>query len=443
MNALLQIARKEMRARRLSSATLGCGVCLLLLAGAWFLPRGYTTTAQLALAQDVVDEGKIAARVLGHLGNDPLLAVEHRGTQFDLRYSAPSAQQAFDGVSAAIARALSRELELLRSERRAAQENLGHQLEHARTQLRTTDADLKAALAALPQGGESALGARLGQLQGELDALLVDLRSNRDLQTTLARRVAALDARLAELRAAAAELDSVEAEAARVNADAATVDPERALAGLDEQRQRVLAEHPDLREALQSVPVERQQFEARRAALGDEIRAKQARERQLRTLIEQGRVDSATLIEGNQILRDLQREYDDAAALERQLSVRLNELRLDAELRTTPSALPVSVSRAPLLPLRPDGIPGWVYVLFAALGGVLVAGVRLLGHILVDDRVRLAQGVLEEVEVPVLAVIPEYRPREAHARVRVGVVMVTLLVGSTVAAAAVFLFLYG
>ncbi len=443
MNALLQIARKEVRAHRLSSATLGCGVCLLLLAGAWFLPRSYTTTAQLALAHSVVDPGKVTARVLGHLGHDPLLAVEHRGAQFELRYSAPSAPQAFDGVSAAIARTLSRELEFLRNERRLAQENLGHQLEHARARLRTADADLKAALATQPQGGESALGARLGQLQGELDALQVELRSSRDLQATLARRVAALDGRLAQLRAAAAELESVEAELARVNADATAVDRERALAGLDERRQRVFSEHPDLREALQSVPVERQQFDSRRAALAEEIRARQARERELRALLEQGHTDTASLIEGSQVLRDLQREYDDAIALERQLSVRLNELRLDAELRTTPSALPVTVSRAPLLPLRPDGIPGWVYVLFAALGGLLIAAVRLLGHILVDDRVRLAQGVLEEVEVPVLAVIPEYRPREARARVRVGVVMVALLISATVAAAAVFLFLYG
>lgn len=173
------------------------------------------------------------------------------------------------------------------------------------------------------------------------------------------------------------------------------------------------------------------------------MKSKGERERELGLLLEQGRAESSTLQEGNQTIRELQRAYDDAAALQRQLNVRLQELRQELELRTSVAALPFSTSRVPVPPRSPDGMPAWGYVLLAAAGALVVAGLRLLGSILIDDRVRLADTVLEEAEVPVLAVIPDYSPREAIARVRLRVVLVALLGAASVAAVALFLVLLG
>ncbi len=61
---------------------------------------------------------------------------------------------------------------------------------------------LNTAIAELPEGGESAHGARLGQLQGEMDTLALEIRENNDLQKLLGARLQDVRKQLATLQPA-------------------------------------------------------------------------------------------------------------------------------------------------------------------------------------------------------------------------------------------------
>ncbi len=116
---------------------------------------------------------------------------------------------------------------------------------------------------------------------------------------------------------------------------------------------------------------------------------------------------------------------------------------MELEMRTTPSQLPFQIVTPPIVPVRPDGLPAWVFVLAALVGGLVVALMRLLGAILVDDKVRAPGAIVTDVEVAVLAMIPLYHPPQAAGEVRWRVMLVALLVGCTLIAHLGFTVVFG
>ena len=79
------------------------------------------------------------------------------------------------------------------------------------------------------------------------------------------------------------------------------------------------------------------------------------------------------------------------------------------------------------MPRSPDGWQGWTYSLLAIFIGLLVAAFRLLYGYLGDDRLRLAESIVAEIEIPVLAVIPELVPAQAATEVRWQFIFTTML----------------
>ena len=77
------------------------------------------------------------------------------------------------------------------------------------------------------------------------------------------------------------------------------------------------------------------------------------------------------------------------------------------------------------------------------MGGLAVAMMRLLGAVLVDDKVRAPGAIVTDVEVAVLAMIPFYHPPQAAGDVRWRVMLVALLVACTLIAHIGFTVVFG
>lgn len=155
------------------------------------------------------------------------------------------------------------------------------------------------------------------------------------------------------------------------------------------------------------------------------------------------RSDTLKAQQGNQLIRGLQRDYEASAALDQQLNLRLQEVRLDVAKRGNVSGLSFRVVETPLLPRHPDGILAWEYVLMALSAGVLAAIFYVLVGVLADDKLRESEQIVSGVEIPVLAVIPELRITQYAGDVRWGVVTLVLLVMVTAAACVSFMVLFG
>jgi hypothetical protein len=187
---------------------------------------------------------------------------------------------------------------------------------------------------------------------------------------------------------------------------------------------------------------EREQTATRVRLLEDDTASKTRRLEEIDRLLGTASAELAALQQGNQKMRDLQREYDDAVALNRQLKLRVQGVQSDILLRTNAASLPFMVARQPVPPDHPDGIPSWVIVLSSLGLGALLAAALNLGRMVVDDRVRTPESVRIDAQVQVLGVIPEYSAMGASGSVRWRVVSLSLLVVGTVGVHLAFVALF-
>jgi hypothetical protein len=455
------IARKELQRRRFPTLLGFCLVSLVLLGLASLIPRSWTANAVLEVRATGSDFESVATRLREELDagtSRPGQRVQSAlsGREITVRFTAGSAEEALAQLGSLLERLIEQELGRLRAAMRATEATVAAELEQSGSRLREAEAALDRGLGGLPEGGESALGARIGQLQGEREALDLDLRTSGELQRTLTARVRELDAaigalagaldapialladlerRRGELRALRAVPGSDIARAEQLELEISRLDVE--LAALQEKRAAAQARIDT------ELQPQRHQATARLATLAEEIALKQRRREEIDRLIVAAREEAARLLQENQQLRELQRAYDDAAALNRQLKLRLQAVRDEIAVKANVTALPFEVARQPVEPSRPDGVPAWLIVLASLVIGLVVAAARLLGTVLVDDRVRLAETLIVEAEIPVLAVIPDYRPLQAVGQVRWQAILAALLVMATAAAMLQFLRAFG
>lgn len=459
--SILQLAQKELRRRRLSTVVVFCVTSLVLLVAAALYPRSYTSSAEVRFDVAPPQLEEVSNRVREYLGanvNDPdgQLLTNLSGALLHADFSASSAQQAFAGMNSLLVGLIRDETELLRKSLRAREQGLLTELRGAEKRLADAEQRLNTAISGLPEGGESAHGARLGQLQGEMDTLALEIRENNDLQKLLGarlkdvrkqlaalqpaldapavveRKIVALREQLAALRAARSvdvgRVESMEAEIGRLDVELAATQDERARVEARIERE---------------LKPQQAEIEARLISLRNELSIREKRRKDLGAMLSTARSETAGLQQTNQQIRMLKNEYDTSAALAQQLKVRLQDVRTELEMRTTPSQLPFQIVRPPIVPSGPDGLPAWAFVLAALAGGLVVALMRLLGAVLVDDKVRAPGTLVTDVEVAVLAMIPAYHPPQAAGEVRWRVMLVTLLVACTLIAHLGFTVVFG
>ena len=369
----------------MSTVTIICVTNVVLLGVAIMMPRQYTASAELRFDTTLPAYQEAVARTQSALqvAAEPMLASMHvstQGSNLSLSYSAQSPGAAFDHINAALASLAQREAALFRNNRAEREKRLAADAEVSATQRDRTRQRLDAALLALPLGGETAVAARIGKLQGELDALDLDIRESASLRERLNTR----------LHSILADVKQVEALLARPGIEAGAPD--------DSAAKQLAAARTRLTTTL--LP-DQHQLQRQLADLADEFAGKQRRRDDLAKLLRAASVESSSLQEENLTIRELQRDYDNAEALSRQLEVRLQEARLEAQLRATPE-LPFELTLKPAWPRRPDGTPGWLIAVWALLGSILIGITRLVVRIIMDKNVRLAETIEAEIEVPVL-----------------------------------------
>ena len=121
------------------------------------------------------------------------LNIHINGRQIHLSLLKEAPATAYETLSGLVSQFFDLALAQLRDKVDASLGELEGQLQTAEMKLGEAEMQLNEALAALPQGGEAAAGARLGQLQGDRDSLRLAIREGRQLEQSLARRDATLE----------------------------------------------------------------------------------------------------------------------------------------------------------------------------------------------------------------------------------------------------------
>jgi len=454
------LARKELYRRRYFAVAVLCVIDMAALGLAVFVPRTWTSVATLSVDAQPPELDELESRLRSRIETlvpDPNARVTTREAEGEIRvqYVAPGAQASLDGLKDLLSRLVQQEVERLRDERRAVEHALVLETERSDAEVRESERLLNEELARLPAGGQPALGARVGQLRAELEALDLDLRTSAELRSTLTKRIAALDKQIAALAPGLEPPDEIDRELADLRGDLAAAravpgadvarveDLELQISNLEIERVAALEKRDALRRRIDSeFKAPREQTRARLSILEDEVGLKTRRRGEIGKLLESADVELSKLEQGSEVLRNLRRKYDDAVALNRQQKLQLQNVRSDIDLRTNPASLSFQVIRQPVLPSAPDGIPSWVFVLSALGISVLGSIVLGLGPAMVDEKVRLPESIVLDVQVPVLTVIPEYRPAQGGAHVRWRVILLSLVVAVSVGANAAFLILF-
>lgn len=450
--SLWELARKELYLRRYPTLLTLCIASLLMIAAASMLPRSWTARAVLELQVQPPEFALVESRLRSRVETPQAAGVQRAsavvsGSSMTVSLTAASRQDAVGSLSALLASMVDAEIELLRARTQDVEHEVQGELEESQARIRGIEQRINDELGHRPEGGESALGARLGQLQGEREALETELRGGEALRQTLASRIAALDVQIAETARAQESTDAVDRDIVQLRSrlaearsavppDAAATEAlELELSLREVDRAAILEANAAVRARIdRQLKPEREQFATRLELLDDDTASKSSRRKEIDKLLAAASAELATLQQRSQALRDLQREYEDATALNRQIKLRAQEVQSDLLLRVNAASLPFAVTRQPDPPDHPDGIPAWVIALCSLALGALLAGVLNLSRILVDDRVRSAESVRLDAQVEVLGVIPEYVSRQDRSAMRWRATLCALLVAGTAAA---------
>jgi chromosome segregation ATPase len=320
------------------------------------------------------------------------------------------------------------------------------------------------ALAALPEGGNAAAGARLGKLQAEADTLALEIRAGRARQGQLEARVQELAVELGQaqpdaarvqaleqqLRAAQATLGRTAAAAADVAAKPGTAaDIEAAKADSARSQQEVEAlsrTRAQAQNELAEAGARHAGLVARHASAQEELanlgrvaQENARRERQLRRLVEEARGELVRLEGENEQIQQLNRAVTAAdARLHDAESALARHAEALARMREQPQ-LPYALSAGPGNPRLGSGLPPWQQLLLALAGGVVFAFVRLLEAAFSARSAKSLARLADELQVKALVELPVWRDPMSDPAAnwrRAGLVLLGLL---TAAACVVFL----
>jgi hypothetical protein len=463
----MDIMRREYLRLRGRLFVLFCIAVLALLAAGIFLPRTYVSDAVLAFDSNALDAMPATVeqlRALAARHPEGKLRVETRGRELLLGWEGTrpvglreTLKELIDALVAqtrnSLADALDADAARLEREVQAAREGQG-----------AAQQALAAALAALPEGGDAAAGARLGKLQAEADALALEIRGFRTRQAELEARVQELAARLGEgqpdaarvqtleqqLRAAQAALGRAAAAAADVAAKPGTAaEIEVARAENARAQQEVDALSRTLMEAQNEFAAAGARYAglvARHASAQEELASLRSvaedsgrRERQLRRLVDEARSDLVRLEGENEQIQQLNRAVTAADALLRDAEAGLaRHAEVVAQMRERPE-LPYALSAGPGNPRLGSGLPAWQQLLLALAAGVMIALLRLLEAAFSARSAKSLVRLADELQVKALVELPVWRdPMSDPAAIwrRAGLVLLGLL---TAAAGIVFL----
>mgnify|MGYP001377305151 CR=1 FL=1 len=434
---LMDIMRREYLRLRGRLFVLFCVAVLALLAAGLLLPRTYVSDAVLAFDSNALDAMPATAdqlRALASRHAEGVLHVETRGRELLLGWegSRPAGlretlKELIDALVAGTRESLAEALD-------ADAARLDSEVQAARAGQAAAQQALADALAALPEGGNAAAGARLGKLQAEADTLALEIRAGRARQAELQARGRELAAELDEarpdgapvqaleqqLRAAQAALGKAAADAADLTAKAgAAAEIEAARAGSVKAQQDV----EELSRKLADAQNELAQAGARHAALvarhasaqeelaslGRVAEDNGRRERQLRRLVEEARSELVRLEGENEQVQQLNRAVSGADAQLREAEAAL--ARHDealARMRERPE-LPYALSAGPGSPRLGSGLPAWQQLLLALAAGTMIVFLRLLEAAFSARSAKSLARLADELQVKALVELPVWR----------------------------------
>jgi len=436
MNAgLTTIMRREYARLRARLFVLFCVVVLALLAAASFLPRSYVSDAVLAFDSSALDAMPASAerlRTLASAHPGGALRVEMRGRELLLGWEGAHPAGLRETLKQLIDELVTHSRASLADAQAADAARLEREVQAAREARASAEQALAAALAALPEGGDAAAGARLGKLQAETEARSLETRAGRSRQAELEARVQelaagleaaepddtrvqALEAQLRDAQAAlgrAAAADLAAKPGATADADAARAERERAQQQVD-TLSRTLAAAQD---ELVAAGTRHAALAARHAAAEEELaqlravaEANARQERQLGRLIEEARGELVRLEGENEQIQQLDRAVSTAdAGLRDAESALARQAEAMAQARERPE-LPYTLSAGPGNPRLGSGWPAWQQLLAALAAGAVLA---LLGLLQAAASARSARSLVllaDELQVKPLVELPVWR----------------------------------
>ena len=467
MNAgLMTTMRREYARLRARLFVLFCVAVIALLAAGSFLPRTYVSDAVLAFDSSALDAMPAAAdrlRALASAHPGGALRAETRGRELLLGWEGAHPAGLRETLKQLIDELVAHSRETLAASQAADAARLEREVQAAREARAAAEQALAAALAALPEGGDAAAGARLGKLQAEAEALALDMRAGRSRQAELEARVQELATGLEEAepddaRVQALEAQLRDAQAALGRAAAAAADlagkPGATPAGIEAARaesaraqQAVDALSRDLADAqdeLVAAGTRHAALAARHAAAQEELaqlrgvaEASARQERQLGRLIEEARAELMRLEGENEQIQQLDRAVSAAdAALRDAESALARQAETAARTRGRPE-LPYTLSAGPGNPRLGSGWPAWQQLLAALAAGAVLA---FLGLLQAASSARSAKSLAllaDELQVKPLVELPVWRDPMADPAAqwrRAGLALLGLLAAAACAA---------
>ncbi|MBK9468319.1 MAG: hypothetical protein KBG29_08700 [Pseudomonadales bacterium] len=434
---LIETMRREGVRLRGSLFVVFCLSVLALLAAGPFLPRTYVSDAVLSFGSDELGAMPAALgqlRALAARHPDGELSVETRGRELRLGWTSGHPAAVRETLQGLIDTLVEQTRQALADALEADATHLERELQEVRERQGGAQRALADALAAMPEGGNAAAGARLGKLQAEADALALEIRGARTRQAELEARVQELETAIDEARPDATGVQELERqlqEAQGALARTAVASAEIAgKAGSAAQLEGARAEHAkaqqqvdalsrsvaQAREALAEAGTRRAGLVARHASAQEELanllstgEDNRRRERQLRGLIEEARGELVRLEGENEQIQQLDRAVTAADAELRAAETGLARHAETVERMRQGPELPFVVSSSPGKARVGRGLPVWQQVLLALAAGLLLAFARLVLAALSVRGAKSLVRLADELQVKALVELPLWR----------------------------------
>lgn len=446
-SGLIDTARKEFARLRWSLLSMASLVVLAVLVLGYLLPPRYAADAVLSFsrpAPGAMDEARDALAALAAGRTDGTLRARALGNELLLSFESAAPSLARTALGAVIDAFTADTRESLARALAQEADRLDRELAGARAAHEAAQQELQQALAALPEGGAGAAGARLGHLQAEADALALDIRDGRRRAEELDARVRELDAQIDALRPDASTVQSLESTLQQAQARlaaglaarselaasgrSASGELQQAEAAVERAQAEVDQVNAALAAARQTLADERARragLVARREGALEETtslrgatEAKARRANQLNRLIAEARADLERLERQDLAIQRLSgaakaaearlREAEEGVAENDEAAVRLRER----------PELPFTLSVPPGPPRLISGMERWQYVALAlgmGLGALLVV---LILAALIGRSGKSVARLADQFEVPALVELPIWRDVKVEPSVR-------------------------
>ncbi|SFM53327.1 XrtA system polysaccharide chain length determinant [Marinobacter zhejiangensis] len=307
-----------------------------------------------------------------------------------------------------------------RAESRSAYDFIDRQVQSYERQLAETEAKLKEFLSENVEGTEGQANTRLAELRNQLELAQLAradlLARTQSLETELARvqpsifQGRSIDSYEQRIRSLEEQLDNLRLQYHDTYPDIVILREQ--LAELKRQQNRALAQSQNSAPIVDGETIANPVYQQLRASLAQTRADSMTTETRIRSIErllreQSGRMEriQANNAEYLELTRDLEvnrQIYDDL--LKRRESARVS-MHLDIEGQ----GLNFRINEAAQYPLNPTGVKFPMLAIAGLLLGVAAPFGAAVGFVQLDPRVRVRADVEEELELPVLEVLPEAR----------------------------------